>query len=90
MMVDAQNVLTLVQNLISSKLTRHITRRELVVRDREAAEELVVTKVRTNDNLADMLTKSLDPTPYSKLRRELMNLKVRSVSCPRPKRRGQA
>ena len=30
LMVDAQNVLTLVHNLISSKLTRHITRRELI------------------------------------------------------------
>ena len=34
-MVDAKSVLTLVQNLISSKLTRHITRRELIVRERD-------------------------------------------------------
>ena len=43
--VDAKNVLTLVQNLVSSKATRHITRRELVVRDREADGTLVVTRI---------------------------------------------
>ena len=37
MTADAKNVLMLVQNLISPKYTRHITRRELVVRNREAA-----------------------------------------------------
>ena len=40
-MVDAKNVLTLVQNLISSKLTRHITRRELIVREREVEGEMI-------------------------------------------------
>ena len=34
--VDAANVITLVHNFIASKATRHITRRECVVREREA------------------------------------------------------
>ena len=33
--VDANNVLTLVYNLIASKMTRHINRRELIVRERQ-------------------------------------------------------
>ena len=41
--VDAANVITLVHNFISSKLTRHITRRESIVREREADQTLVVT-----------------------------------------------
>ena len=53
--VDAKNVLTLVHNLISSKLTRHITRRELIVREREVAGDVEVTKVDTADNIADMM-----------------------------------
>ena len=50
-MVDAKNVLTLVQNLISSKQTRHITRRELIVREREIEGHLEVQKVHTSANL---------------------------------------
>ena len=49
--VDAQNVLTLVQNLLSSNKVRHIKRRELIVREREAAGEVIVKKIPTNDNL---------------------------------------
>ena len=41
-------------NLISSKATRHITRRECVVRERKADGTLAVTKVETHDNLADL------------------------------------
>ena len=79
--VDAKNVLTLVQNLVSTKATRHITRRELVIRDREADEEIVVVKVHTDDNLADLLTKPLHALPYAKLRRGIMNLLVRLATC---------
>ena len=43
-MADAANVLTLVQNLISSKLTRHITRRELIVREREVAGQMALER----------------------------------------------
>ena len=81
--VDAKNVLTLVQNLISTKATRHITRRELVIRDREADEVIVVVKVHTDDNLADLLTKPLHALPFAKLRRGIMNLLIRlAASLP--------
>ena len=72
--VDAGNVLTLVQNLLSSNKVRHIKRRHLIVREREWAEELVVTKIHTSENLADMFTKVLDRDPYEKLRRLVMQL----------------
>ena len=85
-MVDAKNVLALVQNLISSKLTRHITRRELIVREREVEGEIIVTKVHTDDNLADMFTKVLDRT-YSKLRGLVLNTVVRAASAILPRSR---
>ena len=84
-MVDAKNVLTLVQNFISSRQTRHIKRRELIVREREDEGTLVVTKVPTEDNLADMFTKVLDRIPFVKLRRLVMNLLVRSVTAVTPR-----
>ena len=86
-MVDAKNVLTLVYNLISSKLTRHITRREMIVRERENDATLAVEKVHTDDNLSDMFTKVLDRTPYTKLRKQVMNLLVRSATATVPRAR---
>ena len=86
-MVDAKNVLTLVQNLISSKLTRHITRRELIVREREVEGEIIVTKVHAYDNLADMITKVLDRTPSAKLRGLVLNTVVRAASAVVPRSR---
>ena len=41
--VDANNVLTLVYNLIASKMTRHINRRELIVRERQDEGHIDVT-----------------------------------------------
>ena len=64
--VDAANVITLVHNLISSKATRHITRRaECVVRERKADGTLAVTKVETHDNLTDLFTKALARDPFT-------------------------
>ena len=85
--VDAKNVLTLVHNLISSKLTRHISRRELIVREREVNEDIQVVKVATEDNLSDMLTKALDRVPYVKLRKLLMNIVVRAGTVVMPRAR---
>jgi len=79
LMVDANNVLTLVHNLISSKQTRHITRRELVVRGREADGTLTVTKVDTLDNLADLFTKALDAIPFTKLSKLVLNVLARGA-----------
>ena len=45
--------------MISSDKTRHIERRHLVIREREAQGTSKVTKVDTTENLADMMTKSV-------------------------------
>ena len=86
--VDAQNVLTIASNFVSSKQTRHINRRELIVRERDLEGHLKIDKVPTEDNLADMLTKVLDRVPFEKLRRGVMNLLASGVwfLSPRGKR----
>ena len=83
--VDAANVVTLVHNFISSKLTRHITRRESIVREREADKTLVVTKVPTADNLADLFTKALDRDPFTKLRTLVLNILAKGILAPVPR-----
>ena len=72
--VDAQNVLTLTHNLVSSKATRHIARRDMIVREKEYNGIVKVTKIGTKDNLADLFTKVLDRVPFESLRRGVMNL----------------
>ena len=88
MNVDAQNVLTITSNFMSSKQTRHIARRELIVREREIEGHLRLEKVGTDDNLADMFTKALDRIPFDKLRKGVMNILVNAVMflAPRGKR----
>jgi hypothetical protein len=84
-MVDAANVITLSQNLVSSKQTRHISRRDLIIREREQEEVIAVTKVGTADNLADMFTKVLDRFPFETLRKLTMNILVRSATLVSPR-----
>ena len=90
LMVDAANVLTLAHNLISSKLTRHITRRELVVRERDNTGVLTVTKCHTSDNLADLLTKALASEPFTKLARLVLNILASGALYPIPRARRAA
>ena len=73
-MVDNSNVLTLVQNLLSTNKVRHIKRRELVVREREVDGDIETTKCDTSDNLSDLMTKVLDRDPFEKLRVLCMQL----------------
>ena len=88
MYVDAQNVLTIAGNFVASKQTRHIARRELIVREREIEGHLKLEKVGTDDNLADIFTKALDRAPFEKLKGLVMNLLAAGVwfLSPRGKR----
>ena len=85
--VDAGNVITLVYDFISSKNTRHIQRRDLIVREREVEGELLVDKVASAENLADMFTKALPRVPFQYLRHQVMNLMARGAVLPVPRAR---
>ena len=47
----------------------------------------MVTKVDTLDNVADLLTKALDPVPFDKLRRMLLNILAVGAIYPVPRAR---
>ena len=53
----------------------------------EADGTLVVTKVDTNDNLADLFTKALARDPFTKLRKLVMNILAHGVVAPVPRAR---
>ena len=67
--------------------TAAITRRECVVREREADGTLAVTKVDTLDNLADLFTKALARDPFTKLKKQIMNILAHGVVAPVPRAR---
>ena len=46
-----------------------------------------VTKCDTSDNLADLLTKALDPIPFDKLRRLVLNILAVGAIYPVPRAR---
>ena len=71
-------------------MTRHITRRECIVRERESDGTLAVTKVPTADNLADLFTKSLARDPFTKLRSFVLNILVKGILAPIPRARRAA
>ena len=80
LMCDAAKVLTLVQNLVSSKAPKHITRRELIVREREADGSMVVTKIHTCNNLGDMFTKVLAYVQYNKQAPLVLNVLAKGAT----------
>ena len=90
LMVDAKNVLTLAHNLVSSKQTRHITRRDLILREREVEGHNVVTH---EGGHAGQHCGSLDqgvgcdPIPFERLRRMLLNVLAVGAIYPVPRAR---
>ena len=71
----------------ASKLkTRHITRRECIVREREADGTLAVTNVQTVDSLAD-LSRRVSRDPFTKLRKLVLNLVAKGAPAPVPRAR---
>nr|GEU89796.1 retrovirus-related Pol polyprotein from transposon TNT 1-94 [Tanacetum cinerariifolium] len=61
---DNRSVVHLTKNKKFHFKTKHIEVRHHFVRDIVEKEEVIVDKIHTNDNLADMLTKALTPTKF--------------------------
>ena len=72
--VDAANVVTISHDFTSSNKTRHITRRQLIVREYVQAGRIRLGKVASVDNLADLFTKVLDRVPFERLRKMVMQI----------------
>ena len=70
---DNQGARDLSYNPEHHKRSKHIARRHFYIRDMVEAMELTVPFVRTDDNIADMLTKQLTSTRFHTLRALMMN-----------------
>ena len=57
------------------------------MRDMHAQARHLPLKCDTADNLADLLTKALDPIPYDKLRRLVLNILAVGAISPVPRAR---
>ena len=70
---DNQGARDLSYNPEHHKRSQHIARRHFYIRDMVEAMELTVPYVRTDDNVADMLTKQLPSARFHALRAVMMN-----------------
>ena len=71
--VDNSGAVELSRDRKSCHRSRHVDRRYFKVRELVYAGELKVDWVATDDNVADLLTKSLSFAPFDKHRRRAMN-----------------
>jgi hypothetical protein len=84
--VDAANVVTISHDFTSSNKTRHITRRQLIVREYVQAGRIRLGKVASAENLADLFTKVLDRVPFERLRKLVMQILRVGATVVRVKR----
>ena len=69
---DNQSALHLANNPIHKERTKHINIRYHFIRERVQLRELVIEKVDTKFNIADLFTKPVDNTTYSRLLLKLL------------------
>ena len=72
--VDSTVAEALAQDYTSNAKTRHIERRNLVIRERVAAIAQKLRHVASKDNIADMFTKVLDRVPFESLYKRAMQV----------------
>ena len=70
-MCENESTVKLAKNLISHSRTKHIDIHHHFVRDHVAKNDISLEGVRTEDQLADIFTKSLDEATFCRLRNEL-------------------
>ena len=80
---DNQGARDLAYNPEHHKRSKHIARRHFYIRDMVEAMELTVPYVRTDDNIADMLTKQLPSARFHTLRAIMMNEPRRASAASR-------
>ena len=72
--VDNSNILAIADDLIATAKTRHIGRRDVIVRERQENDVLRLKHVSTENNLADVFTKGLEGPTFLRLRRLVMQI----------------
>ena len=78
-LVDNQATIAIVENLVNNRRTRHIETRHMWVRElvkgtSEVGPLITLSYVRTEENVADYMTKALSGEKFTYFRDQLMGL----------------
>jgi len=71
LLCDNESAIKISQNPVQHSRTKHIEIRYHFLRDHVLKEDIVISHVKTEDQLADIFTKPLDERRFSALRCEL-------------------
>jgi hypothetical protein len=80
LLCDNESVVKLTNNLVQYARTKHIDIHHHFIRDQQQKGDICIENVGTEDQLADIFTKSLDEKRFCKLRNEL-NIYLTSQIC---------
>jgi hypothetical protein len=79
LLCDNESAIKIAYNPSEHSRTKHIDIRHHFLRDHAIKEDIVISHVRTNDQLADIFTKPLDERRFRELRSELNIIDSRNV-----------
>nr|AAN05371.1 Putative retroelement [Oryza sativa Japonica Group]AAP53179.1 retrotransposon protein, putative, Ty1-copia subclass [Oryza sativa Japonica Group] len=71
LLCDNDSAIKIANNPVQHSRTKHIDIRHHFLRDHVVKSDIVISHIRTEDQLADIFTKPLDETRFCKLRNEL-------------------
>jgi hypothetical protein len=79
LLCDNESVIRMADNLVEHSRTKHIDIRHNFLRDHQQKGDIEVFHVSTENQLADIFTKTLDESTFCKLRSELNVLDSRNL-----------
>ena len=79
LLCDNESTVKLANNPVQHSRTKHIDIRHHFIRDHVAKGEILLRNVGTKEQLADIFTKPLDESTFSRLRGELNMLDARTI-----------
>jgi hypothetical protein len=71
LLCDNESAVKLTNNLVQHQRIKHIDVRHHFIRDHQQKDDIAIESVGTKDQLADLITKSLDEKRFHKLKNEL-------------------
>jgi hypothetical protein len=80
LLCDNESTVKIANNPVQHCRTKHIEICHHFLRDRVTKEDIVLERVRSEDQLADIFTKPLDKTWFCMLRNELNILNLRNFT----------
>ena len=79
LLCDNQSAIKIGKNPVQHSRTKHIDIRHHFLRDQEAKGDILLTDVRSEDQLADIFKKPLEKETFARLRNELNVLDASNV-----------